>query len=168
MLSTAKVHAAVFGETKPQDYALSILLSRMLLAPATYLIGNGGSASICSHIAVDYCKYLGVKARSLNDPMMLSCVANDYGWESVFRKQLEWYASPKDALIAISSSGASPNILGAARWAAEEGLFVVTLSAFKPNNPLREKGAINFYVDTVKYRVAEITHLSILHELADV
>jgi D-sedoheptulose 7-phosphate isomerase len=70
-------------------------------------------------------------------------------------------------LVAISSSGRSPNILRAAREAANLGGLVVTLSAMKPDNPLRSLGAINFYVPSDSYGLAETSHTAILHFWVD-
>jgi D-sedoheptulose 7-phosphate isomerase len=73
----------------------------------TLLIGNGGSAGICSHIAVDMSKNCGIRASAFNDGAVLTCLSNDYGYEHVFAKQIEWHATAGDILIAISSSGRS-------------------------------------------------------------
>lgn len=167
-MKPTKILSDLKGNPRPKKRALAYLLRELKNAHRIYLIGNGGSSTICSHIAVDYCKFLHIRAHPLTDPAMLSCAANDFGWQKSFMMQLHWYANKGDALIAISSSGASPNILEAVRWASSYDMFVATFSAFKPDNPLRALGHVNFYVNTDKYRVAEITHLAILHELADV
>src|SRR5580704_1277031 len=80
-------------------------------------IGNGGSAGIASHLAIDFSKNGGLRALAFNDPSALTCFGNDLGYENVFAKQLEFHARPGDLLIAISSSGMSPNILGAVKEA---------------------------------------------------
>ena len=80
-------------------------------------IGNGGSAGIASHLAIDFSKNGGLRALAFNDPSALTCLGNDLGYENVFAKQLEFHARPGDVLIAISSSGMSPNILGAVKEA---------------------------------------------------
>lgn len=133
------------------------------------LAGNGGSAAICDHLAVDFCKFLQARAQALTNGAMLSCIGNDYGFEYVFSKQIYWQAADEDTIvILISSSGASPNILKAADEALALDCILVTCSAFKPDNPLRSKGDINFYLPTMKYREAEVGHLELLHSMVDV
>ncbi|MFH1876314.1 MAG: SIS domain-containing protein [Candidatus Omnitrophota bacterium] len=132
-----------------------------------FLVGNGGSASIASHIAVDFLKNGRISAYALNDPSFLTCMSNDYGYEYVFSKPLETLIRKGDVLLAISSSGASANILGAAASARKKGANVITFSGFMPDNPLRTCGAINFYVPSSSYGYVEIVHLAVCHEIAD-
>jgi D-sedoheptulose 7-phosphate isomerase len=65
-------------------------------------IGNGGSASIASHLAIDFSKNGGLRALAFNDPSALICLGNDLGYENVFAKQLDFHARSGDLLIAIS------------------------------------------------------------------
>lgn len=130
-------------------------------------IGNGGSASIASHMAADYSKNGGLRSIALNDPAMLTCLGNDAGFENVFSRQIEMYAQASDILVAISSSGQSLNILNAVETAKRHGLWVVTLSGFSPDNPLRKLGNLNFYLGSDRYGYVEIGHLTILHAVLD-
>ncbi len=131
------------------------------------LIGNGGSASIASHMAVDFWKNTGIRALAFNDSSLLTCISNDYGYEHVFEKPIEMFAEPADTLIAISSSGQSENILLAVKAARAKGVKVITLSGFDKDNPLRKLGDANFYVPSESYGHVEIVHLSICHCLVD-
>ena len=130
-------------------------------------IGNGGSAGIASHMAIDYSRNGGIRAVAFNDAAALTCLANDFGYENVFVKQIEMHAQAGDMLIAISSSGQSMNILKAADVARERGCKVYTFSGFSPDNPLRNYGALNFYVASGEYGFVEITHLSLIHSILD-
>ena len=76
-------------------------------------VGNGGSAANASHMAIDYWKNGGLRATAFNDASLLTCLANDYGYEHVFEKTIEMLGQPGDVLVAISSSGRSANILRA-------------------------------------------------------
>ena len=133
---------------------------------AIYLIGNGGSCTVASHIAVDLLKN-GYRAAALSDPAVMSMLANDMGWESVFAEQLLVHARTDDVLIAISSAGRSKNILSAVDAAQLSGLRVMTLSGFAPDNSLRKRGHVNYYVPSSNYGVVEITHLAILHAIVN-
>src|ERR1051325_10558780 len=130
-------------------------------------VGNGGSSAIASHMSIDYWKNGGMRATAFNDPALLTCLSNDYGYEHVFEKPVRMFGTDKDLLIAISSSGKSPNILRAVDAAREIGCDVVTLSGFGADNPLRSKGDVNFYVPSGSYGFVELTHLSICHCILD-
>jgi len=134
----------------------------------TIFVGNGGSAAIASHMAIDFVKRGGIRAVALNDAATLTCFGNDYGYETVFAKQIEVQARPKDVVVAISSSGDSLNIVEAARVAAIGRCQVATLSGFSPSNRLRSFGDINFYVNSSEYGLVEIAHLTILHAILDI
>lgn len=130
-------------------------------------IGNGGSAGICSHMAIDYSKNGGIRSTAFNDGAALTCLGNDLGYENVFAKQVDLHARPGDMLVAISSSGKSVNILNAVDVARDRGCFVLTLSGFQASNPLRSFGDVNLFVDSVEYGFVEITHLMLCHAILD-
>lgn len=130
-------------------------------------IGNGGSSSIASHMAADIWKNGGVKALCFSDASLLTCLANDLGYENVYSAPAESFADKGDVFVAISSSGKSPNILKAAEAALKKGCVLVTLSGFGADNPLRKLGAINFYVPSPSYGVVETAHSAICHAVVD-
>lgn len=131
-------------------------------------VGNGGSAGICSHLATDFSKNGGMRALALNDSAVLTCLGNDYGYEHVFAKQVEWHAGKDDVLVAISSSGQSANILNAVEAGRLRGCRVITLSGFRPENPLRRLGDMNFYLAYQQYGIVEVGHLALLHSVLDI
>ncbi|MGQ0663108.1 MAG: D-sedoheptulose-7-phosphate isomerase [Pseudomonadota bacterium] len=130
-------------------------------------VGNGGSAGIASHLAIDYSKNGGLRALAFNDGAALTCLGNDLGYESVFAKQIEFHARPGDMLIAISSSGRSANILRAVEAARAKDCFVATLSGFSADNPLRRMGDLNFHVGAAEYGFVEVSHLALCHAVLD-
>lgn len=131
-------------------------------------IGNGGSAGIASYLAIDFSKNGGLRALAFNDPSALTCLGNDLGYENVFTKQLDFHARPGDLLIAISSSGRSPNILGAVKMARSRDCKVATFSGFTDVNELRRTGDVNFYVRSREYGFVEIAHLALCHAILDI
>lgn len=131
------------------------------------IIGNGGSAGIASHTAIDLSKNANLRTLAFNDGSALTCLGNDFGFEHVFAKQIEFHGKPADILIAISSSGRSPNILNAVSTARASKLRIVTFSGFKPDNPLRKAGDLNFYVPANEYGFVEIAHQALLHAVLD-
>jgi D-sedoheptulose 7-phosphate isomerase len=114
-------------------------------------VGNGGSAGISSHLAIDYSKNGGLRATAFNDLAELTCLGNDLGYDQVFAKQLELHLRSGDLLVAISSSGRSANILNAAAVARSGGARIVTFSGFVADNALRRAGDVNFYVGSSEY-----------------
>jgi D-sedoheptulose 7-phosphate isomerase len=133
-------------------------------------VGNGGSAGIASHLAIDFSKNGGLRALAFNDVSALTCLGNDLGYENVFAKQLDFHARPGDLLIAISSSGRSPNILEAVKVARGRDCKVVTYSGFSETNELRQTGDVNFYVRANKneYGFVEVAHLALCHAVLDI
>ncbi|PKM77880.1 MAG: phosphoheptose isomerase [Firmicutes bacterium HGW-Firmicutes-15] len=130
-------------------------------------IGNGGSAAIASHMAIDYWKNGGIPALCFNDGAQLTCLSNDYGYDAVFEKPIQVFARPGDILIAISSSGQSSNILKGVEAAIRVGCKTITFSGFSPLNPLRKQGDINIYSASHEYGFVELTHQLVLHMILD-
>lgn len=113
---------------------------------------------MASHVAVDFTKAAKVRAINFNEPDLITCFANDYGYENWVVEALNSYADPGDLAILISSSGKSPNIINGALKAKDMGLSVVTLSGFDRDNPLRKLGDIELWANSSAYNVVEMTH----------
>lgn len=135
------------------------------------IVGNGGSASVASHVSVDFTKIANIRAINFNEADLITCFANDYGYENWVAKGLEFYADGGDLVILISSSGKSRNIINGAIKARDLSLKTITLSGFSPENPLRKLGDINLWVDSSVYNIIEITHsvwlLTVLDKLVE-
>jgi D-sedoheptulose 7-phosphate isomerase len=131
-------------------------------------IGNGGSMGIATHMAVDFSKNGGMRATAFGDGAVLTCIGNDFAFDEIFSRQIEWHAREGDVLIAISSSGKSPDILNGVRAARSKGSKVVTFSGFRQDNPLRKAGDVNFYIRSQEYGFVEVAHQAILHGILDV
>ncbi|HEV3218058.1 MAG TPA: SIS domain-containing protein [Vicinamibacterales bacterium] len=128
-----------------------------------FIIGNGGSAGMASHMAADACKNGHLRALALNDAAMITATSNDLSYDQVFSLPLERLARKGDLLVTISSSGNSPNIVRALETARGMGLEVVTLSGQRPDNRSRGLGDLNFYVPLQRYGWAESAHQILLH-----
>ena len=122
------------------------------------VVGNGGSAAIASHVAVDFTKAAGIRAINFNEADLITCFSNDYGYEHWVVKALEAYADQGDLAILISSSGKSQNMLNGAEKATDMGVSVITFSGFLSDNPLRKLGDLNLWVDSSEYNIVEMTH----------
>lgn len=123
------------------------------------IVGNGASAAISSHFSVDLTKNAGLRCVNFNEADMITCFSNDYGYERWVEKAIEFYGDEGDVLIAISSSGQSKNILNGCKAARDKNFSsIITLSGFESDNPLRQLGDINLWVDSKAYNFVENIH----------
>ena len=132
-----------------------------------FFVGNGGSAAIASHMAIDWLKNAEFPTFCFNDGPHLTCITNDLGYENSFWTPIDLHGQIGDVLFAISSSGQSKNIISAVNAARGKRMNVVSLTGFRPNNPLRAMGNVNFYIPSNSYGTVEIAHLAILHSILD-
>ena len=135
-----------------------------------FFIGNGGSAATASHFANDlaigtkqYAQPFSVYSLTDNVPI-LTAVGNDFGYESVFLKQLQVYAKNGDVVVGISASGNSPNLLSAFEYAHELGAKTVAITAFD-GGQLKKIADENIHVPTGlgEYGPAEDAHMILDH-----
>lgn len=169
--TSAAVVTGLGGAPIGHDVAVDGFIRRVRAIHAgggrVWFIGNGGSAAIASHMANDFTKNGGIRSAAVTDPAVLTCLANDFGYEQVYAKALEFQAGPRDGVVAISSSGNSPNIINAVASARRLGCWVATLSGFKASNALRPLGDLNFHIESDNYGTVEVGHLILLHGLLD-
>lgn len=137
-----------------------------------FTCGNGGSAAIANHMVCDHTK--GTRADTDILPRVHSLVANieintaianDLAYDQVFSYQLQSYASPGDVLVAISSSGNSPNIVNAILSAKDRGVTTIAMTGFG-GGKARDLANIALYVAANNYGVVEDVHQSLMHALA--
>lgn len=136
-----------------------------------WTMGNGGSSSTGSHMACDVGKGIGasletpIRALSINEQAITqSAWANDFGFEDAMRNQLEQLARPGDAVLAISGSGDSPNVVTAAHWAKENGYPVAVLVG-RNGGKLSQYADVELRVDSTDMQVLENVHLVVVHWL---
>tara|TARA_B100000767_G_C19571131_1_gene453261 strand:+ start:46 stop:621 length:576 start_codon:yes stop_codon:yes gene_type:complete len=120
--------------------------------------GNGGSAAIASHSSVDLNKNAKIPSISFNDPGIITCYANDFGYKNWISKTIELSLSKKDIIVLISSSGKSPNILNAAKYTKKKKIQTITLSGMSEKNNLKKMGLVNFWVESKSYNIIETAH----------
>ncbi len=116
--------------------AAGLLIEAFRAGHALLICGNGGSAADAQHLATEFVSALtldhprpAMRAIALTtDTSALTAIANDYGADQMFARQIEAISSAGDVLLAISTSGASPNILVAARAASAAGMPVIALT----------------------------------------
>ena len=135
------------------------------------ICGNGGSAADSQHLAAELVgKFKEARqafaAVSLaSDPAVLTCVANDFGYTEVFSRQVQALGQPGDVLIAISTSGKSPNILRAVECAEEMALFTIALT--RKGSPLESRCDLAITVDSPSTARIQEAHLFAEHMLCE-
>jgi len=149
------------------DQIFSFLQRTLEKKGTVYVIGNGGSAGIASHFSSDLIKALQIPSQTFYDSNLMTCLANDYGYPEVFSYPLSKLGKEGDLLVAISSSGKSPNIVNAAKVAREKGIPILSLSGFSPDNPLRTLGTASIFVGRHDYGLVETAHFFFLHAVVD-
>lgn len=126
------------------------------------IAGNGGSAAMASHVSVDLTKNAGVRAINFNEADLISCLANDRGYENWITEALVLYADPGDVVLLISSSGRSPNIVNAAKWASNpfNGVELVTVTGMNSDNATKTQNynGINLWAESRGYNLIEMVH----------
>ncbi len=149
---------------------VDVLLSARERGAKIFFIGNGGSAATASHFANDLA--IGTRARkkpfraiSLSDNnAVLTAIGNDFGYDEIFSRQLEYLAVPQDVVVAISASGNSPNIVKAIKFASNLGMTTIGLSGFD-GGKLKELVKHKLHVPTKKgeYGPVEDAHMVLDH-----
>jgi phosphoheptose isomerase len=154
------------------DRAAAILLQAYASGARMFSCGNGGSASIANHMQCDHVKGvrtttdLRPRVQSLSTNVeLLTAIANDTGYENIFVYQLQSSSEPDDVLIAVSSSGRSPNIVHALEWARDHGLRTIAITGFD-GGAARSTAEVAIHVDSTNYGVVEDLHQAIMHALA--
>jgi phosphoheptose isomerase len=154
------------------DRAAAALLRAYTSGSGVFSCGNGGSAAIANHLQCDHVK--GVRTATDLVPRVVSlsasielmtAIANDMGYEDVFVYQLQSQSGPGDVLVAVSSSGRSPNIVRALAWARDHGLGTIALTGFD-GGPARALAEVTIHVDSANYGIVEDLHQAVMHALA--
>jgi phosphoheptose isomerase len=180
------LHGASFGDAYAAELARALARIDMThVAEAAGLLnsaygrgaqvfacGNGGSASIANHLQCDHVKGVrnGTNLRSRvfslsTNIELFSAIANDHGYDTVFEFQLQSLATAGDVLIAVSSSGRSPNIIRALEWAGQHGMQTIALTGFS-GGPAKELASVSVHVDSENYGIVEDAHQALMHLLA--
>ncbi|MGA5699313.1 D-sedoheptulose-7-phosphate isomerase [Peterkaempfera bronchialis] len=134
--------------------------------------GNGGSAAQAQHLTAELVgRYSqdrpGFSAIALHaDTSTVTAVGNDYGFESLYARQIAAHGRPGDVLILMSTSGRSPNLLAAARAGRKAGLAVWAMTGSRPN-PLSGAADETLAIDAPAPATVQEMHLVALHLLCE-
>ncbi|MEO5814752.1 MAG: SIS domain-containing protein [Gemmatimonadaceae bacterium] len=151
------------------DEAYRVISTAVRENRRVFVAGNGGSAAIADHLCCDWTKGthspglppLRTHSLASNVPV-LTAIANDFGYDAVFSRQLELLANPGDVLLLISSSGNSPNIVAALDAAKAMGITTVGLSGFS-GGVLAQRADVCLHVPYSNYGLVEDCHQMLMH-----
>ncbi len=137
-----------------------------------FTAGNGGSAAIANHLCCDWTKgtYIENKVRlktySLcSNVELMTAISNDFGNDEVFSRQLKMLVEPNDALVLISSSGNSPNVIHAAKTAKDLKIPIIGFTGFS-GGKLKDLADISIHVEANNYGTVEDAHQIIMQSIA--
>ncbi len=133
-----------------------------------FIVGNGGSSSIASHVSVDFAKVANIQSETFNNANLITTFANDYGHDNWICEAIKAYLQKNDILILISSSGTSKNIVNAANHCKNKNIELITLSGFDSSNPLSKLGDVNIHINSQNYNFVEMSHHIILLSIVDI
>ena len=136
-----------------------------------WVAGNGGSAAISDHTVCDCSKGTYVEGQNpfrtislTSNVAMLTALGNDISYDDVFSEPLKYYLKPEDAVLLVSSSGNSPNVVKACEYAKAKGVPTVAFVGFK-GGKLKEKAKHVVHIEVENYGIVEDTHQSLIHAL---
>lgn len=143
-----------------QDFSDLQKISKLIMRKNRYIyvFGNGGSSSIANHFGSDLIKQLNLKNINFSNDNLLTCFANDFGWDNWISNCIKRFVKKDDLIFLISSSGNSKNMINAAKEAKSKNAIIVTLTGFSGKNKLSKMGNINLIANSKNYNIIENTH----------
>ncbi len=168
----ADAHALLEGVRRELAEAAEAVAACLRDGATVYACGNGGSATQAAHFAGELVGRFKTERRALpafclsDNPAIVTAVANDYGYDSVFERQLDGLARRGDCLLALTTSGNSENVVRACAAAQRRGARVVALTGRGGGRTARHADVLVAVDSTETDRIQE-THLMIIHLLCE-
>ena len=176
--NVATRHLASLAETlvripvEPVGRAIALLVAARADGHRVWVLGNGGSAAIASHLVCDLTKNATrdgetpLRSMALTDNVpLLTALSNDISYERVFAAQIELLVDAEDVIIAISSSGRSPNIVAAIHAGLARGARIIALLGFD-GGPALDLADVAIHIPIHDYGIVEDAHSAVGHALA--
>jgi D-sedoheptulose 7-phosphate isomerase len=168
----AAVLQALAEQAPLVDHIADRIADALLAGQTLFTCGNGGSATDASHLAQEMVGRYRSNRRPLPaisltaDPSALTCIANDFGYDQVFARQLAGLARSGDVLVCFSTSGNSPNILAAMQIARDHGLVNIALLG-KSGGPARALADYALVVPSQTTARIQEVHTLLLHAICE-
>ncbi|MBA3414012.1 MAG: SIS domain-containing protein [Chloroflexia bacterium] len=160
------------ADARPLAHAAALIVGALHRGGKVLTAGNGGSAAEAQHLAAELVgRFMrdraALPALALTaDTAVLTAIANDYGYEAVFARQIEAWGAAGDAIVLFSTSGESPNILAAAAVARSRDIGVVAVTGGAPSR-LAAAADVTLAVDSDDTPVVQEMHVVLLHLLCE-
>ena len=171
LLELSRLAATVAGSLgEPVLRAAELVVESMRGGGKLLACGNGGSAADAQHFVAELVGRMGPERRSLPavtlsvDPSAVTAIGNDYGYENVFARQVEGLGRRGDVLLAISTSGKSPNVLRAIQAARAKGMRVIALSGEGGDASLAECD-VSIHIPAANTQRVQELHMAVLHAI---
>lgn len=132
-----------------------------------FFFGNGASASLSSHAALDFSKQANIESLAMNDHNIITALSNDYGYSSWVEKSIQYYAKSNDLIFFISVSGESENLINGMNYAKKIGMKTVSFTGCDTNNYLKSNSDKSLWVDCYAYNIVESIHTIYITALID-
>ena len=165
--------AAVERDLTPAiESAARILADALGSGNKLLVMGNGGSAADAQHFAAEIVGRFKLERRALpalalsTDTSILTAVGNDYGFDSIFTRQVEAHAAAGDVVVGISTSGNSPNVQAALQLAGKSGCRTIALLG-KDGGSIKEVAELSLIVPSFDTPRVQEGHITIIHILCD-
>ena len=155
----------------PLKDVLAVFDAVIAAGGTVWVAGNGGSASISDHTVCDSSKGTHVEGQPpfrtislTSNVAMLTALGNDISYDDVFSEQLKYYLKPEDAVLLVSSSGNSPNVVKACEYANAAGVPTLAFVGFK-GGKLKDAAKHCIHIEVENYGIVEDTHQSLIHAM---
>ncbi len=170
-------HKAMVAQFEETGVTVLVQMAEMIVkafeaSNTLYLCGNGGSAADAQHVAGEFVGRFQTERRALpavalsTDTSILTCVANDYDYESVFARQAEALIKPGDVLWAFSTSGTSANVLKAVEVARDRAARVLAFTG-RRSSPLEDRADLCLCADAPRTARSQEIHQLAYHIICD-
>lgn len=173
LMELSRLAADVAGQLgEPVERAGRLIVESMRSGGKLLACGNGGSAADAQHFVAELVGRMGPERQSLPaitlsvDPSAVTAIGNDYGYENVFARQVEGLGRSGDVLLAISTSGKSPNVLRAIRAARARGMSVVALAG-QGGDALLGECEVSFHIPSANTQRVQELHMAVLHAVCE-
>lgn len=158
-------------DKSPLTDVLAIFDKVTAVGGTVWVAGNGGSAAISDHTVCDCSKGTYVEGQPpfrtislTSNVAMLTALGNDISYDDVFSEPLKYYLKPEDAVLLVSSSGNSPNVVKACEYANAQGVPTIAFVGFK-GGQLKAVARHCVHIEIANYGIVEDTHQSLIHAL---
>ena len=155
-------------DVKKVNFLANKIKEKKIKKKNIFIFGNGGSSSTANHFAVDMTKNAKINVTSFSNDNLITCYANDYGYDNWTKNIIKTSAKRNDLVIFVSCSGNSSNVVNASKYCKRKSIYTFSLTGMDKNNKLNKVSNSYFWVDSKAYNQIEIIHHVFLLMIVDI